>query len=47
MANVPSTPDIYFRTVQFYLSVFKIVDLIKGEGYTIPIQKNICFLGGG
>ena len=39
MANVPSTPDIYFRTVQ--LSFCLSDSRLKGQGYTIPTEKGL------
>ena len=44
MANVPSTPDIYFRTVQltcFILSFCPSDSQRKGQGYTIPTEKDL------
>jgi hypothetical protein len=44
MANVPSTPDIYFRTVQltcFILSFCLSDSRLKGQGYTIPTEKDL------
>jgi hypothetical protein len=44
MANVPSTPDIYFRTVQltcFILSFCLSDSRHKGQGYTIPTEKDL------
>jgi hypothetical protein len=42
--NVPSTPDIYFRTVQltcFILSFCLSGSQLKGQGYTIPTEKDL------
>ena len=44
MANVPSTPDIYFRTVQltcFILSFCLPDGRLKGQGYAIPTEKDL------
>jgi hypothetical protein len=44
MANVPSTPDIYFRTVQltcFILSFCLSDSRRKSQGYTIPTEKDL------
>ena len=44
MANVPSTSDIYFRTVQltcFILSFCLSYSQLKGQGYTIPTEKDL------